>query len=91
MEDFNFKIGGVGIPLSLSSIGRRYVKTIWTEIGYRGYQISQKYLLGDVSTTITPKGLNVINKIGLVLPLYTGNYKGGRNECFMYGVDRNTM
>jgi len=28
MEDFNFKIGGVGIPLSLSSLGRNYVKTI---------------------------------------------------------------
>lgn len=28
MEDFNFKIGGFGIPLSLSAIGRRYVKNI---------------------------------------------------------------
>lgn len=26
MEDFNFNSGGVGIPLSLSSLGRRYVK-----------------------------------------------------------------
>jgi hypothetical protein len=37
---------------------------------------------------MTPKGLNVINKIGFVLPFYTANYKGGRNECFMFGVDR---
>jgi hypothetical protein len=26
MEDFNFNLGGLGIPLTLSSIGRRYVK-----------------------------------------------------------------
>jgi hypothetical protein len=88
MEDFNFYIGGTGIPLSLSSIGRSYVKSIWNESGYKGYQISPKYLLGDVSTTITPKGLNVIKSIGFVLPYYTANYKGGRNECFMYGLDR---
>ena len=88
MEDFNFKIGGVGIPVSLSSLGRNYVKSIWAESKYEGYQISQKYLLGDVSRTITPKGLNEISEIAFVLPLYIANYKGGRNECFMYGVDR---
>jgi hypothetical protein len=44
--------------------------------------------LGDVASTITPKGLNVIGDIGYVLPYYIANYKGGRNECFMYGVDR---
>jgi hypothetical protein len=90
MEDFNFNLGGFGIPLSLSSIGRNYVKSIWNEESYPGYQLSPKYLLGDVSTSITPKGLNVLDKIGFVLAYYTANYKGGRNECFMYGIDRNT-
>jgi len=47
--------------------------------------------LGDVSASITPKGLNVLSKIGFVLPYYTANYKGGRNECFMFGVDRDTV
>ena len=91
MEDFNFNLGGVGIPVSLSSLGRNNVKSIWAESKYEGYQISQKYLLGDVSSTITPKGLNEINKIAFVLPLYIANYKGGRNECFMYGVDRDGL
>ena len=84
MEDF--KIGFVGIPLSLSSLGRNYVRSLWKEEGYSGYQISSKYLLGDVSTAVTPKGLNEIKDI--VLPYYLSNYKGGRNECFMFGVDR---
>jgi hypothetical protein len=91
MEDFSFKIGGVGVPISLSSIGRSYVKSVWRETKYDGYQLSEKYLLGDVSSSITPKGLNELKVVGFVLPLYTANYKGGRNECFMYGIDRDTM
>lgn len=91
MEDFNFNIGGIGIPLSLSSLGRSYVKHQWREESYGGYQVSNKYPLGDVASSITPKGLNEISKIGFVLPYYTANYKGGRNECFMYGMDRDTI
>lgn len=91
MEDFNFKMGYTGVPLSLSSIGRNYVKSVWKDELYGGYQISSKYLLGDSSTTITPKGLNVIKQLGFVLPYYTANYRGGRNECFMFGLDRDTV
>jgi len=29
MEDFNFNSGVIGIPLSLSSLGRSYVKARW--------------------------------------------------------------
>jgi hypothetical protein len=36
---------------------------------------------------MTPKGLQALGEIGFVLPYYIANYKGGRNECFMYGVD----
>lgn len=32
-----------------------------------------------------------MKKIGFVLPYYIANYKGGRNECFMYGIDRETV
>lgn len=88
MEDFNFMIGGAGVPVSLSSIGRRYVKSIWSECNYPGYQISNKYLLGDVSKSMTPKGLHALKEVGFVLPYYIANYKGGRNECFMFGIDK---
>jgi hypothetical protein len=91
MEEFNFSLGALGIPLTLSSLGRRYVKQIWRDTNYKGYQISQAYPLGDVSATITPKGLNAVKSIGFVLPYYIANYKGGRNECFMYGIDRKTI
>ena len=88
MEEFHFKNGGIGIPLSLSSLGRSYVKAMWKDESYEGYQISSSTLLGDVSNAMTPKGLNVIKNIGFVLPYYIANYKGGRNECFMFGLDR---
>ena len=55
---------------------------------YGGYQISDKYRVGDVTKSMTPKGLNVLKEIGFVLPYYIASYKGGRNECFMYGLDQ---
>lgn len=90
MEDFNFKYQGIGIPLTLSSLGARYVKYKWKLMGYKGYQLSNKYLLGDSSATQTPKGLLITSQIGLKLSYYIANYKGGRNEDFMYGVDNET-
>lgn len=90
MEDFNFKYQGLGIPLTLSSLGATYVKYKWKLMGYKGYQISNKYLLGDSSATQTPKGLLTTSQTGLKLSYYIANYKGGRNEDFMYGVDIDT-
>lgn len=89
-EDFNFKYHGLGIPLTLSSLGATYVKYKWKLMGYKGYQLSNKYLLGDSSATQTPKGLLAVSEIGLKIPYYIANYKGGRNECYMYGVDEVT-
>lgn len=49
--------------------------------------MSVMYLIGDIPRLITPKGLIVSKDIGMKMPLYVGNYKGGRNESFMYGID----
>jgi hypothetical protein len=46
--------------------------------------------LSNVRKTITPKGLGIIKDVGMKLPLYIASYRGGRNESFMYGIDRNT-
>lgn len=53
--------------------------------------MSSKYLIGDSSSVQTPKGLNEMSNVGLHLSLYIANFKGGRNESFMYGVDTSTM
>lgn len=93
MEDFMFKLNNVGIPLTLSSLGGKYVKDIWKQMEYKGYQLNSEYLIGDSSKTLTPKGLFNItgnSDVAYHLPLYISNYKGGRNESFMYGVDETT-
>lgn len=45
------------------------------------------YPIGDTNKLFTPKGLSELGLLGLKLPLYVGNYKGGRNESFMYGFN----
>lgn len=87
MEFFYNGLKGMGIPLTLSSISNKYIKQFWLNSGYKGYQISNKYLLSNVSSSITPKGLNVLKDVGIKLSLYIASYRGGRNESFMYGYN----
>ena len=90
MESFNFQLEGIGIPLTLSGLGNKFVEKQWVESGYKGYQISPDYLIGDSSRVQTPMGLHQVGKTGLKLGLFIANYKGGRNESFMYGIDTKT-
>lgn len=87
MEYFNNSLGGIGIPLTLSGLSTKFIKKYWSENKYNGYQISNKYLLSDVSTSLTPKGLSVMKDIGLKSTMYIASYRGGRNESFMYGYE----
>ena len=91
MESFHFSLKGIGIPLTLSGLGNKFVEKQWVENDYKGFQISPNYLIGDSSRVQTPLGLQNIGKTGLKLSLYIGNYKGGRNESFMYGIDTQTQ
>jgi hypothetical protein len=90
MEDFNFKLGCLGIPLTLSSLSVSMVKKFWNEQGYKGYQMLPDVKIGDSSIIQTPKILSKMGSIGEHLSLYIENCKGGRNESYMYGIDRTT-
>jgi hypothetical protein len=35
---------------------------------------------------MTPKGLNALSDVGFILHYYIANYKGGRNDSYMYGM-----
>lgn len=94
---FNFSIGGIGVPLTLSGIGTRYVLNKWEKEGYKGYQVNPEIMIGDAPKIQTPLGLNALGfeEIGRYLPLYIQNYKppsgalrGGRNESLMYGYEK---
>lgn len=93
LEKFNFSLKRIGIPITLSSLGRTLVLDRWNEIFEKHfpYQPSGDCLMGNVDETITPKGLFSTGDIGLHLSYFIGNYKGGRNESFMFGCDEKTV
>jgi hypothetical protein len=92
LENFNLAHKRVGIPITLSSLGRTFVLDKWNEIfeKYFPYQISGEVLMGNAAEIQTPKGLFVAGDVGLHLGYYIANYKGGRGESFMYGTDTDT-
>jgi len=92
MERFNISVKGLGIPSTLSSIGRAYVAKNWKQNfdKHLPYQISGEYLMGNANEIQTPKGLFATKDVGAHMSYYIANYKGGRNESFMYGVDETT-
>jgi hypothetical protein len=87
MEAFNMSIQQIGIPITLSSLGRSFVFDEWRNNlnKFFPYQISGKCLMGNSDEVQTPKGLFSTGDVGLHMSYYIGNYKGGRNESFMYG------
>lgn len=92
MEEFNMKVNQIGVPLTLSSIGRKYVVKEWSNIFQKHlpYQVSGEYLMGNADEIQTPKGLFSTRNVGTHMSYFIANYKGGRNESFMYGMDDNT-
>lgn len=66
------------------------VKKFWNEQGYKGYQMLPDVRIGDSSVIQTPKILSKMGNTGEHLSLYIENCKGGRNESYMYGIDRIT-
>jgi len=91
LEEFNLKeIGKLGIPVTLGGISRNFLSKYWRSKDYNGYQINPEYPLSNVSITSTPQGLNEIGLTGNFLNMFIKGMKGGRNECFMYGIDNKT-
>jgi hypothetical protein len=89
LEDFYFDLKKTGVPITLSAMGKSLVLEKWGEIfqQYFPYQISGEVLMGNASEIQTPKGLFATGDTGLYLSHYISNYKGGRNESFMFGAE----
>ena len=47
--------------------------------------------MGNAQEVQTPRGLFATGDVGLYMGFYIGNYKGGRNESFMYGSEDSTL
>lgn len=86
MELFNFELGKIGVPLTLSGIGKSYVLKEWSKVHYKGYQPNNDIILGNFSTVLTPKGARSVDISNYIVP-FISCYRGGRNESYMYGID----
>ena len=93
LESVNFDIKRIGIPITLSSMGRALVLDKWSTSyeQFFPYQLSGEFLMGNANEIQTPKGLSTTGEVGLFLGHYISNYKGGRNESFMYGCEESTI
>lgn len=83
MEDFYLSLSKLGVPLTLSSVGKSYVLKEWEKVHFKGYQYGDDL---NLSTLITPKGARSAPVSTYIVPFIAG-YRGGRNESFMYGVE----
>lgn len=86
MEEFNLTVGKIGVPLTISGIGKNYVLQEWSKSKYKGYQEHKDIMIGNITSKLTPKDARAIELSKYIVPFITG-YRGGRNESFMYGID----
>lgn len=84
MEEFNFTLGKLGVPLTISGIGKTFALQYWSSIKYEGYQVINNVKIGDLGSLITPKNTRTVDIANYIVPYVTA-YRGGRNESFMYG------
>lgn len=86
METLNFSVGKIGVPLTISGIGKSYVLKEWLKNDYKGYQPRDGLVLGNLASLTTPKGARSVGISNFIIP-FVSSYRGGRNESFMYGID----
>ncbi|KAG0632645.1 hypothetical protein HOY80DRAFT_1141956 [Tuber brumale] len=91
MSDFNFSLGAMKVPLTLGALCSKYLKNKWAIDGYKGHQPNSEFQLGSVQATHTSKGINSVGFAAENENLYLASFRGGRNECFSYGVDRDRI
>ena len=90
INDFSFRLGSINIPNTLGTLSSRYIKNKWRVDEYPGYQLHVNYPLGDARASHTPKGIQFGSSTLEMANLFIGSYRGGRNECFRYGIDKST-
>jgi hypothetical protein len=92
MEKASYKITGVGsVPSTLSSLARRFVFKFWEEkhVDLNNFVYFNNYNIADFKSIYTPQGIQTTGNIGLILPMFMAGFRGGRNESYAYGIDRN--
>lgn len=89
MNDFVLALGELKLPCTLGSMATKYLNRKWKADQYRGYQLDAEFLVGSTDSH-TPLGINSLGLVGESINQFIGSYRGGRNECFKYGIDKDT-
>lgn len=87
MEEFYNSVFKEGVPLTLSTVAKSYVLKEWKSVKYKGYQLDKWSSLGDL-TEIDPKSMRSHDGIHKHVFSFLSAYRGGRNESFMYGIEK---
>jgi hypothetical protein len=90
-SDFALCLGDIKVPMTLGALSAKYLKNKWKIDGYKGHQPNSEFLLGNAQASHTPKGINSIGFAAENENLYIASFRGGRNECFKYGIDKDTV
>lgn len=77
--------------MTISSLSKGIIKLNWSDLQIDDFNRIGEYKLGDFNKINTPKGIQTLGNLGVYLNLFTGIYRGGRNEFFMYGIDRENI
>lgn len=85
MNDFNFSLDRIGIPVTLSGLSRAWIQQQWNNNNYDGYQIDPLFPLGNQGNVSTPKGIKTLGESAFFMNLFIASYRGGRNESFIFG------
>lgn len=81
--------GEIYLPVTLSSIVKRTLLKKWEEIGIGNFNyLPGNYKISDFRKLYTPKGIQSHKDIVMALPYFLAAYRGGRNESYIIGLDK---
>jgi len=93
VEYFNAKFvdGKLIIPTTVASMSKAYIENFRKNRDMPDINRHTEYHVGDFRELFTPKGIQTTGNLASITPMFTGAYRGGRNESFAYGHDLDTM
>src|SRR5262249_52771994 len=77
---------------TLTALCSKITMKYWEDkkLDLTNFQRIGKYLISDFQGIFTPRGLRTTGTMGMAYPLFINSYRGGRNESFTYGIDKDT-
>jgi hypothetical protein len=77
------------IPIAIASLARDAYYNLLMKLGIPDYNQLGEYHIADFKNIFTSKGIQELGDIAAALPYFIGAYRGGRNESFAVGIDKN--